>query len=109
MVLGRAKYLSGQSLLDLTEEWYYRTFFDAGEYGYGLSALPLEPLRDCPENVIFMDAYIAAADGMLLKMTNVFCIFEKFAGDIMWRHTETSIPDEVVSEILFWGLNDNWH
>ncbi|KAJ8766319.1 hypothetical protein K2173_022378 [Erythroxylum novogranatense] len=85
--------------MDLTEEWYYRTFFDSGEYGYGACAVPLEPLADCPENAVFLDAYIAGQDGMAVKMPNVFCIFEKYGGDIMWRHTELGIPDRVVTEV----------
>ncbi|XVF28865.1 hypothetical protein REPUB_Repub15cG0069100 [Reevesia pubescens] len=79
--------------MDLTEEWYYRTFFDAGEYGYGLCGVPLEPLRDCPANAVFMGAFVAGQDGMPIQMPNVFCIFERNAGDVMWRHTETMIPE----------------
>jgi len=86
--------------MDLTEEWYYRTFFDAGEYGFGLCAVQLEPLRDCPENAVFMDAYIAGPDGKPIKMSNVFCVFERYAGDIMWRHTELGIPGKVVSHFF---------
>ncbi|OMO61209.1 Copper amine oxidase [Corchorus capsularis] len=84
--------------MDLTEEWYYRTFFDAGEYGYGLCAVPLQPLRDCPANAVFLSGFVAGQDGMPLEYPNVFCIFERNAGDIMWRHTETMIPDVLVSE-----------
>ena len=83
--------------MDLNEEWYYRTFFDAGEYGFGQCAVPLQPLRDCPENAVFMDTYMAAGDGRPMKMSNTFCIFERHGGDIMWRHTEGTIPNTLVS------------
>ena len=86
--------------MDLTEEWYYRIFFDAGEYGYGLCAVPLEPLRDCPANAVFMGAFVAGQDGMPIEMPNIFCIFERNAGDIMWRHTETAIPEVNVCQIF---------
>ncbi|XWS13632.1 hypothetical protein CRYUN_Cryun36dG0054200 [Craigia yunnanensis] len=85
--------------MDLTEEWYYRIFFDAGEYGYGLCGVPLEPLRDCPANAVFMGAFVAGQDGMPIEMHNVFCIFERNAGDVMWRHTETMIPEVLVTEV----------
>ncbi|KAK6913930.1 Copper amine oxidase, N3-terminal [Dillenia turbinata] len=85
--------------MDLTEEWYYRTFFDAGEYGLGLCAASLEPLRDCPENARFLDGYVTGQNGTTVKMANLFCIFERYGGDIMWRHTEFGIPGTVVTEV----------
>ncbi|XP_031261492.1 primary amine oxidase-like [Pistacia vera] len=85
--------------MDLTNEWYYRTFFDAGEYGYGLCAMPLQPLRDCPATAVFLDVYFAAQDGLPRKIPNVFCIFERYAGDVMWRHTEVGIPGKMVREV----------
>lgn len=87
--------------MDLTEEWYFRTFLDAGEYGFGLCTMPLQPLRDCPENAVFMNGYIAGQDGMPVHMPNVFCVFERYAGDIMWRHTELLIPNRIVSLPFF--------
>ncbi|XP_050131504.1 amine oxidase [copper-containing] alpha 2, peroxisomal-like [Malus sylvestris] len=85
--------------MDPTEEWYYKTFFDCGEFGFGLSTVSLKPLTDCPANAQFMDAYYAAQDGTPVKISNAYCIFERHAGNILWRHTEVTIPDIVITEV----------
>jgi len=43
----------------MNEEWHCRTYF-----GFGQSAVPLEPLRNCPGNAIFKDAHFAGQDGI---------------------------------------------
>jgi primary-amine oxidase len=64
---------------------------DAGEYGFGLQAMPLDPLNDCPRNAYYMDGVFASADGTPFIQPNMICIFESYAGDIAWRHAECPI------------------
>ncbi|GMN46671.1 hypothetical protein TIFTF001_015842 [Ficus carica] len=85
--------------MDPTDEVYFRTFFDCGEDGFGQTAVSLEPLADCPSNAVFMDAYYAGQDGSPVKVSNAFCVFEQHAGNIMWRHTESGLPDQEVREV----------
>ena len=84
--------------MDPSPEVYFKTFFDCGEFGFGQSAVPLEPYSDCPTNAVFMDAYYAGPDGKPVKIQNAICIFERHAGNILWRHTETAIPGEEVRQ-----------
>lgn len=85
--------------MDPTQDWYYKTYIDAGEFGLGLSASSLDPLNDCPRNAYYMDAFYAGADGEPVKMPDVFCVFERYAGDVSWRHTEAGIPNLVITEV----------
>ncbi|CAK9170807.1 unnamed protein product [Ilex paraguariensis] len=85
--------------MDPTEEWYYKTFLDSGEFGFGQSAVSLKPMEDCPAHAVFMDGYYAGGDGKPIKISNVFCIFEQHAGNVLWRHTESAIPGEVITEV----------
>ena len=78
--------------MDPTQELYFRTYFDCGEDGFGQSGVSLEPLADCPPNAVFMDAHYADQNGNPVKISNAFCIFEQHPGNIMWRHTESGLP-----------------
>ncbi|XP_057428286.1 amine oxidase [copper-containing] gamma 2-like [Lotus japonicus] len=85
--------------MDPTDGWYFKTYMDAGEYGFGLQAMPLDPLNDCPRNAYYMDAVFASADGTPYVQPNVICIFERYSGDIAWRHTECPITGMMVTEV----------
>ncbi|XP_028773514.1 primary amine oxidase-like [Neltuma alba] len=80
---------------DPSDEWYYRTVLDAGEYGFGQSMVSLEPNRDCPPLAQFMDVYLHDREGKPVLLENAFCIFEQHGG-ISWRHTENGIPDQKI-------------
>ena len=79
--------------MDPTDAWYFKTYMDAGEYGFGLTAMPLDPLNDCPRNAYYMDGVFASADGTPFVQSNMICVFESYAGDIGWRHAESPITD----------------
>eukprot|EP00253_Pinus_taeda_P006248 PITA_06248 len=85
--------------MDPTQDWYYKTYMDAGEFGMGLSSSSLEPFNDCPRNDYYMDAFYAGADGEPVNISNAFCVFERYAGDVSWRHTEVAIPNVVITEV----------
>ncbi|KAF1864598.1 hypothetical protein Lal_00039227 [Lupinus albus] len=85
--------------MDPTDGWYFKTYMDAGEYGFGLQAMPLDPLNDCPRNAHYMDGVFASADGTPYVQSNMICVFESYAGDIAWRHSECPITDLKVTEV----------
>ncbi|KAL6856142.1 hypothetical protein ACP4OV_018944 [Aristida adscensionis] len=85
--------------MDPSEEWYYRTFLDAGEYGLGLWAFPLQPGADCPATAAYLDGFYAGQDGTPVRGENMICVFERFAGDVAWRHTEAGFPGQLITEV----------
>ncbi|CAN6247953.1 unnamed protein product [Urochloa humidicola] len=77
--------------MDPSEAWYFKTYMDAGEYGFGLQAMPLVPLNDCPRHARYIDGVFVAADGRPYVRENMICVFERYAGDVAWRHSESPI------------------
>ena len=71
--------------MDPDESWYFRTFFDAGEFADGFST-PLAPGEDCPENAVYFEQIFADEHGIPQRRPRAACLFEQQAGDIAWRH-----------------------
>lgn len=74
--------------MDPSEGWYWRTYMDSGEYGFGLFMTPLTSGVDCPSYATFLPALIADDFGKPLEIPNAICIFERDIGDPAWRHFE---------------------
>jgi primary-amine oxidase len=72
--------------------WFYRTYMDAGEFGFGLLASPLRLGLDTPENATLIDAVVSAAvpgaPVVPLPLPQVVGIFERLTGNPAWRHFE---------------------
>ena len=79
---------------DPSANWFYRTYMDAGEFGFGLLASPLAPGLDVPENAVLLDGLVAAAipdpsvPVVPLPLSRVMGVFERLTGNPAWRHFE---------------------
>lgn len=74
--------------MDPSEGWYWRTYMDSGEYGFGLFLTPLRAGIDCPSHATFLPATIADDKGQPLVIPDAICVFERSIGDPAWRHFE---------------------
>ena len=66
--------------------WYFRTYMDSGEFLVGINAIPLVPGSDCPDNAVYFDAEIVDEHGNPVAKERAACLFERYAGDVAWRH-----------------------
>ena len=79
---------------DPDTNWAYRTYMDAGEFGFGLLTSPLKLGLDVPQNAVLRDALVAAAipdpsvPVVPLPLTGVVGVFERVTGNPLWRHFE---------------------
>jgi primary-amine oxidase len=84
--------------------WYYRTYMDAGEFGFGVLASPLFAGLDVPENAVLLDGLISAAipvpglPVLPLLQENVIGVYERVTGNAEWRHFELFAPGGPVYE-----------
>jgi primary-amine oxidase len=93
--------------MDPATPWYAFNFLDAGEYSAGGLAKPMTPGFDCPANAVMFDALVGGDDGKPTTTPNASCIYERYAGDVAWRHfddfsgtTETRAKRDLVVRMI---------
>ncbi|XP_062074105.1 amine oxidase [copper-containing] gamma 2-like [Humulus lupulus] len=84
--------------MDVSEAWYFKGYMDAGEFGLGATAKSLVALNDCPKYSYYMDGVFVGSDGRPYIEPNIICVFERYAGDISWRHTDFLVPGSEIKE-----------
>ena len=67
--------------MDPAAGWYFRTYMDSGEYGFGLFLTPLTAGVDCPGHATFLPALVNDDQGRPLEIPNAICVFERYIGD----------------------------
>jgi len=70
---------------DPSQGWYWRTYMDSGEYGFGASMTTLTPGVDCPPHATFVDSVGLNPDGTTVVRKATICVFERTDGDPAWR------------------------
>lgn len=68
--------------------WYWRTYMDSGEYGFGIFLSPLRAGVDCPRHAEFRPVLVHDDMGDPLEIPDAICVFERAIGDPAWRHFE---------------------
>jgi primary-amine oxidase len=77
--------------MDPSPSWYGRNFLDAGEYVAGGLLKPLEAGVDCPDHAAYMAQLVAGDNGRPRVIERAICIFERVAGDMIWRHSAQTV------------------
>jgi primary-amine oxidase len=72
---------------DPSKEHFWRSAFDAGEFGLGKLANSLRLGCDCLGEIVYLDAENAGENGEPTTIENAICIHEEDAG-ILWKHTD---------------------
>lgn len=72
---------------DPTANHYWKSAFDAGEYGLGMLANALELGCDCLGNIHYFNIPAADEKGQPFEMKNAVCMHEEDYG-ILWKHYE---------------------
>lgn len=77
--------------MDATRDWSTRVFLDAGEFYPGGILDSLREGLDCPANAVYLDGLSSNEKGAPVLRPLQACLFERFAGDVAWRHGENDM------------------
>ncbi|MEM7080482.1 MAG: tyramine oxidase [Pseudomonadota bacterium] len=77
--------------MDPAYGWFYKSYFDAGEYGFGMFSTPLVSGVDCPDYALYLNQQIVFDDGKPATLPNSTCIFERPTLNPAWRHSEAGL------------------
>ena len=72
--------------------YFWRSYFDAGEYGLGRMASSLTFGCDCLGEIYYFDAVLVDAGGEPATLPNAICMHEEDVG-ILWRHDDREDGD----------------
>ena len=87
--------------MDPDESWYHRTFFDGGEWATPSAGTPPAAARHRLSGQRGVaDLVIANERGLPQRASDTGCIFERAAGDILWRHREEASLESRASRDL---------
>jgi len=75
---------------DLDEGFYWCSYFDVGEYGFGCIIMLFEFGCDCLGEICYMDVVLADFGGELWMIVNVICIYEEDVG-VFWKYYDMVI------------------
>lgn len=78
--------------MDPSEDWFAKTFFDAGENGDNFSS-SLEPGEDCPDNAAYFDQAYSDWKGKPRLNPRAACLFEQPSGYMAWRHERNRVVE----------------
>ena len=76
-------------------QWYYRTFLDAGEFGMGSDANTLGTAEcggGAEVDIHFFDLHDVTLDGAPVTQARAVCIFERWTGDPVWLQGRVCVP-----------------
>lgn len=79
--------------MDPSEDWFWATYLDAGQFTDGFSS-SLEVGSDCPDNAVYFDQVYADELGVPQLNLRAACLFERYSGDVAWRHMGKGDPVE---------------